>query len=227
MLTPRELAGMIDHTLLKPFATRAEVRGLCSEATHYGFANVCVNPVLVADAVRFLEGTLVGVCSVVGFPFGTHSSKTKAHEAGEILKSGASEIDMVIWIGPLKEGDDQAVRDDIRAVVQAAEGRPVKVILETCYLTEREKVRGCLLAMEAGAAFVKTSTGFGPAGATIEDVALMRRTVGENLGVKAAGGIRTVADALRMIRAGADRLGTSGSVAIMEALGEKSKRGMR
>ncbi len=226
MLTPRQLAGMIDHTLLRPSATRAEVKALCSEAAHYGFANVCVNPVLVADAVRFLEGTLVGVCAVVGFPFGTHFSKTKAHEAREILKSGASEMDMVIRIGPLKEGDDQAVRDDIRAVVEAAEGLPVKVILEICYLTEREKVRGCLLAMEAGAAFVKTSTGFGPAGATVEDVELMRRTVRAGFGVKAAGGIRTLADALRMIRAGANRLGTSGSVAIMEELGEKSKRGM-
>jgi len=226
MLTARELAGMIDHTLLKPSATTAEVRILCSEAAHYGFANVCVNPVLVADAVRFLEGTPAGVCSVVGFPFGTHSAKTKAHEAREVVKGGASEIDMVIRIGLLKEGDDQAVRDDIRAVVEAAEGRPVKVILETCYLTEREKVRGCLLAMEAGASFIKTSTGFGPAGAMVEDVELIRRTVRAGFGVKAAGGIRTLADALRMIRAGADRLGTSGSVAIMKELGEKSKRGI-
>lgn len=226
MLTSRQLAGMIDHTLLRPSATTAEVKALCSEAAHHGFANVCVSPVLVANVVRFLEGTPVGVCSVVGFPFGTHLAATKAHEAGEVVKEGASEIDMVIRIGALKEGREQEVRDDIRAVVEAARGRPVKVILETCYLDEDEKVRGCLLAAEAGASFVKTSTGFGPAGAMVEDVALMRRTVGKNLGVKAAGGIRTLADALRMIRAGANRVGTSGSVAIMEEMREKSKRGI-
>jgi deoxyribose-phosphate aldolase len=226
MLTPRELAAMIDHTLLKPSATRVEVRALCAEAAYHGFATVCVSPVLVADAARSLEGTLVRVCAVVGFPCGTHLPATKAHEAAEVLRRGASEIDMVIRIGALKEGEDQEVRDDIRAVVEAANGRPVKVILETCYLNEDEKAKGCLLAMEAGASFVKTSTGFGAAGATVEDVELMRRIVGKSFGVKAAGGIRTLADALRMIRAGADRLGTSGSVAIMEELEKKSKRGI-
>jgi deoxyribose-phosphate aldolase len=217
---------MIDHTLLRPSATRAEVTTLCADAVHYGFGTVCVSPVLVVDALSFLEGTSVEVCAAVGFPFGTHLAATKAHEAGEVLRRGASEIDMVIRIGALKEGRDREVLDDVRAVVEAARGRPVKVILETCYLNEDEKVRGCLLAVEAGASFVKTSTGFGPAGATVEDVELMRRTVGKNLGVKAAGGIRTLADALRMIRAGANRLGTSGSVAIMEEMGEKSKRGI-
>jgi deoxyribose-phosphate aldolase len=225
MITPQELAGMIDHTLLRPSATGEEVQRLCSEAAAHGFRTVCVNPVRVADAVRRLRGTSVGVCSVVGFPFGTHLAATKAHEAREAGIGGATEIDMVIRIGALREGDDQAVLDDIRAVVEAAAGRPVKVILETCYLTEEEKVRACNLAVEGGASFVKTSTGYGPAGATVEDVALMRRAVGENFGVKAAGGIRTLADAFRMIRAGANRLGTTGSVAILKELEGEGQRG--
>jgi deoxyribose-phosphate aldolase len=218
MFTSRELAAMIDHTLLRPSATRAEVSTLCAEALHHGFATVCLSPVLVADAARLLVGTPVRVCAVVGFPFGTHLAATKAHEAGEVVKKGASEIDMVARIGALKEGDDRVVLEDIRAVVEAAAGRPVKVILETGYLSDEEKVRACLLAVAGGASFVKTSTGYGPAGATAEDVTLLRRTVGENFGVKAAGGIRTLSDALRMINAGANRLGTSGSVAIMEEL---------
>jgi len=225
MQTPRELAAVIDHTLLRPSATSGEVEKLCSEAAAHGFKTVCVNPVLVSHAVRLLRGTSVGVCSAVGFPFGTHLATTKAHETRESVKGGAVEIDMVIRIGALREGDYQAVLDDIRAVVEAADGRAVKVILETCYLTGKEKVRACILAVEGGASFVKTSTGYGPAGAAVEDVALMRRTVGENFGVKAAGGIRTLADAFRMIQAGADRLGTSGSVAIMEEFGGKLKRG--
>jgi deoxyribose-phosphate aldolase len=219
------LAAVIDHTLLRPSATRGDLERLCSEAAACGFRTVCVNPILVADAVRLLHGTMVGVCSVVGFPFGTHLHTTKAHETREAVKGGAAEIDMVIRIGALKEKDDQAVLDDIRAVVEAADGRAVKVILETCYLTEEEKVRACVLAVEGGAAFVKTSTGYGPAGATVEDVTLMRRTVGENFGVKASGGIRTLTDTLRMIGAGANRLGTSGSVAILEELSRKAKRG--
>jgi deoxyribose-phosphate aldolase len=225
MITPRELAGIIDHTLLRPSATGEEVRRLCSEAAAYGFRTVCVNPVLVARAVHFLEGTSVGVCSVVGFPFGTHLVATKAHEAREAVRGGATEVDMVIRIGALREGDDREVLDDIRAVVEAAAGRAVKVILEMCYLTEEEKVRACLLAVAGGASFVKTSTGYGPGGATVEDVTLMRRTVGETCGVKAAGGIRTLADALRMIRAGANRIGTSGSVAILKELEGEGQRG--
>ena len=225
MITPRELAGILDHTLLRPSATGEEVERLCSEAVAYEFRTVCVNPVLVDRAVRSLEGTAVGVCSVVGIPFGTHLATTKAHEAREAVKDGATEIDMVIGIGALREGDDQAVLDDVRAVVEAAAGRAVKVILETCYLIQEEKVRACILALEGGASFVKTSTGYGPAGATVEDVALMRRTVGEHCGVKAAGGIRTLADALRMIRAGANRLGTSGSVAIFKELEGEGQRG--
>ena len=220
MHTPRELAAVIDHTLLRPSATRGEVERLCSEAAAYWFRTVCVNPVLVADAVRFLRGTLVGVCSVVGFPFGTHLVTTKAHEAREAVKGGATEIDMVIRIGALKEKDDQAVLDDIRAVIEAADGRAVKVILETCYLTEEEKVRACLLAVKAGAAFVKTSTGYGSAGATVADLQLMRKTVGGKIGVKAAGGIRMLADALAMIEAGANRIGASASVAIVSQLEE-------
>jgi len=225
MITPRDLAGMIDHTLLRPSATGEDVQKLCSEADACGFRTVCVNPVLVADAVRLLRGTSVGVCSVVGFPFGTHLVITKAHEAREAVKGGATELDMVIRIGALREGDDQAVLDDIRAVVEAADGRPVKVILETCYLTEEEKVRACIVAVEGRASFVKTSTGYGFAGATVKDVTLMRRTVGETFGVKAAGGIRTLADALRMIRAGANRLGTTGSVAIIKELEGEGQRG--
>jgi deoxyribose-phosphate aldolase len=225
MPTPRKLAALIDHTLLRPSATRKDVDRLCSEAAAYGFRTVCVNPVLVTHAARLLRGTSVGVCSVVGFPFGAHLATTKAHEARESVKGGATEIDMVIRIGALREGDDQAVLDDIRAVVEAADGRAVKAILETCYLTEEEKVRACILAVEGGASFVKTSTGFGSAGATAADVALMRRAVGENLGVKAAGGIRTLADALRMIRAGANCLGTSGSVTILEELEAERQRG--
>ena len=225
MQTPRELAAVIDHTLLRPHATKGEVERLCSEAAAYRFKTVCVNPVLVADAVRLLRGTLVGVCSVAGFPLGTHLATTKAHEAREAVRAGAAEIDMVIRVGALREGDDHAVLNDIRAVVEAADGLAVKVILETCYLTEEEKVRACILAVEGGASFVKTSTGYGPAGATAEDVTLMRRTVGENLGVKAAGGIRTLADALRMIQAGANRLGTSGSVAILKELEREGQRG--
>jgi deoxyribose-phosphate aldolase len=174
----------------------------------------------VADAVSLLKGEDVLVCSVVGFPFGTHSSEIKAKETTEVIERGAREVDMVIWVGALKEKKDQDVVKDIRAVVDAARGYPVKVILETCYLTEEEKVRGCRLVMEAGAAFVKTSTGFASGGPTIEDVRLMRNTVGKDFGVKAAGGIRTLEDALKMIEAGANRLGTSGSVAIIQRFDE-------
>jgi deoxyribose-phosphate aldolase len=217
-ITKPELALMIDHTLLKPQSTRVDLKKLCSEAIQYAFKAVCVNPVHVADAASFLKDTGVVVCAVIGFPFGTHPAGVKAAETKEVLRLGAQEIDMVIRIGALKEGRNPEVVEDIRAVVEAAVGRSVKVILETCYLTEEEKIRGCKLAMEAGAAFVKTSTGFGSAGATLEDVRLMRKAVGNRLGVKAAGGIRTLADALRMIEAGADRLGLSGSVAIIQEL---------
>jgi deoxyribose-phosphate aldolase len=217
-ITRKELAAMIDHSLLRPNATMGELKKLCEEAVEYGFKAVCVNPVHVAEAVRLLKGKEVLVCSVVGFPFGTHSPEMKASETNEVVRLGAREVDMVLRIGALKDGKDREVADDIRAVVRAAGGHPVKVIMETCYLTDEEKVRGCKLAVEAGASFVKTSTGFAAAGATAEDVRLMRGTVGGKIGVKAAGGIRTLADALKMIEAGANRLGVSASVAIVNEI---------
>ena len=217
-ITRQQLSSMIDHSLLRPNATREQLRKLCEEAIAYGFKAVCVNPIHVADAAQMLKGKEVLVCSVVGFPFGTHSPKTKAFEAQEAIRLGAREVDMVIRVGALKEGRDREVVEDIRAVVQAAGGYPVKVILETCYLTVEEKIRGCRISVEAGASFVKTSTGFAEEGAKVEDVRLMREIVGKEFGVKAAGGIRTLADASKMIQAGANRLGTSGSVAMIEEL---------
>lgn len=217
-ITKQQLAAMIDHSLLRPNATLDELKKLCDEAIEYGFKAVCVNPTSVGRAVSLLKGEGVLVCSVVGFPFGTHSPAVKAAETKEAVERGAREVDMVIAVGALKDRGDQEVLDDIRAVVTASRGCPVKVILETCYLSMEEKVRGCRLVMEAGASFVKTSTGFAAAGATVEDVRLMRETVGKDFGVKAAGGIRTLEDAVRMIEAGASRLGTSGSVAMLEEL---------
>jgi deoxyribose-phosphate aldolase len=194
------------------------LKKLCDEALQYGFKAVCVNPIHVADAFSILKGSDVIACSVIGFPFGTHPPQIKAAETREVIRLGAQEIDMVIRVGALKEGRNSEVVEDIRAVVDAASGCPVKVILETCYLTEEEKIRGCKLAMEAGASFVKTSTGFGSAGATLADVKLMRKVIGKNFGLKAAGGIRTLEDALKMIEAGANRLGLSGSVAIIREM---------
>jgi deoxyribose-phosphate aldolase len=217
-ITTRQLASMIDHSLLRPNATQEQLRKLCEEAMVYGFKAVCVNPIHVADAAQMLKGKEVLICSVVGFPFGTHSPETKAFETEEVIRLGAREVDMVVRVGALKEGRDREVVEDIRAVVHAAQGYPVKVILETCYLTLEEKVKGCRLSVEAGASFVKTSTGFAEEGAKVEDVRLMRETVGREFGVKAAGGIRTLADASKMIEAGANRLGTSGSVAMMKEL---------
>jgi deoxyribose-phosphate aldolase len=217
-ISREQLAGMIDHSLLKPQSTREELKKLCAEAVAHGFKAVCVNPVHVADAGTLLKGEKPLVCSVVGFPFGTHTPAAKAAETAEVIRLGAREVDMVMRIGALKEGRDDEVAEDIAAVVRAAGGCPVKVIIETCYLTEEEKVRACLLAVKAGAAFVKTSTGYGSAGATVADLQLMRKTVGEGIGVKAAGGIRTLADALAMIEAGASRIGASASVAIVGRL---------
>jgi deoxyribose-phosphate aldolase len=219
-ITRQQLASMIDHSLLRPNATLEELKKVCQEAIEYGFKAVCINPIFVADAVSLLKGKDVVVCSVIGFPFGTHSSRTKAIETNEVIELGAREVDMVIRVGALKDKKDPQVLEDIHAVIDAAKRHPVKVILETCYLTEEEKVRGCRLVMEAGAAFVKTSTGFASGGATVEDVRLMRNTVGKDFGVKAAGGIRTLEDALKMIEAGANRLGTSGSVAIIQKFDE-------
>jgi len=217
-ITKQQLVGMIDHSLLRPNATREQLKKFCEEAMAYRFKAVCVNPIHVPEAVQLLKGSKVLVCSVVGFPFGTHSQKTKALETGEVIRLGAQEIDMVIRVGALKEGREREVMEDIQSVVQSAGGNPVKVILETCYLTAEEIIRGCKLSVEAGAAFVKTSTGFAEGGAKVEDIKLMREVVGKDFGVKAAGGIRTLDDALKMIKAGANRLGTSGSVAIVQAI---------
>lgn len=213
----RDLAARIEHTLLKPQAQPADVDRLCDEAVAYGFAGVCVMPYYVPRAAARLAGRGVRVVTVVGFPLGAHRTSVKAAEARDAVAAGADELDMVLQVGALKAGDDAAVEEDIAAVVAAAAGRPVKVILETALLTDEEIVRGCRIAERAGARYVKTSTGFGPGGATAEHVALMRRTVGSRMGVKAAGGIRTAADAWRMLRAGADRIGTSNGVAIVTA----------
>jgi deoxyribose-phosphate aldolase len=209
------LASMIDHTLLKPGASREDLIRLCAEAREHGFATVCVRPENVAFCSRQLEGSNVRAISVVGFPSGTETTAAKTAEARAVLADGGWELDMVLHVGRLKGKDYGYVEADIRTVVEAAKGRTVKVILETGALTRDEKVAACALAKAAGAAFVKTSTGFGPGGATAEDVALMRTIVGDDVGVKASGGIRTAADAGRMIAAGANRLGTSASVAIV------------
>jgi len=214
-----DLRHMIDHTLLRPDATRAEIQKVCREAIEHRFASVCVNSYWVPLVASTLAGTPVKVCSVVGFPLGAALTKAKVAETEAALHLGAQEIDMVLNIGALRSGLDEAVQYDIQAVVDAAhrESALVKVILETALLTDDEKIKACLLAKAAKADFVKTSTGFGPSGATEHDVALMRRTVGPEMGVKASGGIRTVEDALKMVAAGANRLGASASVKIVEA----------
>ncbi|RRJ62485.1 deoxyribose-phosphate aldolase [Paenibacillus oralis] len=211
------LVGMIDHTLLKADASKAEITKLTEEAKKYSFASVCVNPVWVAYAAEQLSGTGVKVCTVIGFPLGASTSAVKAFETKDAIANGATEVDMVIHIGALKDGNNELVEKDIRAVVEAAAGKAlVKVIIETSLLTDEEKIRACELAVKAGADFVKTSTGFSTGGATPEDVALMRRTVGERTGVKASGGVRSREDMLRMIEAGATRIGASSGVKIME-----------
>jgi len=218
-IPPDRLAQLIDHTLLRPEATAADIEQLCDEARRHGFYSVCVNPANVRQARALLRGTPVKVCCVVGFPLGAQAPESKALEARRAIREGAQEIDMVINIGALKSGDEALVLRDIRRVVEACQdGRAVsKVILETALLSDAEKVKGCELSMKAGADFVKTSTGFAGGGATVEDVALMSRTVApRRMGVKASGGIRTYADVLRMVEAGATRVGCSSSVAIME-----------
>jgi deoxyribose-phosphate aldolase len=210
------VAQYIDHTLLKPEATRSQVEKLCQEAAEYHFASVCVNPTWVALCAHLLHGTGVLVCTVVGFPLGANTTEVKVFETQQSAEQGACEIDMVINIGRMKSGEHDFVAQDIHEIVRVAQPAHVKVILENCYLTDEEKIKASLLAREAGAHFVKTSTGFGPSGAKIEDVALMRRVVGEQLGVKAAGGIREYDLAAKMIEAGATRLGASASIAIVE-----------
>ncbi|MCK8497137.1 MULTISPECIES: deoxyribose-phosphate aldolase [Myxococcus] len=210
-----DLAPYIDHTLLKPEARAEDVAKVAREAREHGFATVCVNSAQVATAAKVLAGSKTVPIAVVGFPLGASLSSAKAFEAREAIRAGAREIDMVLNVGALKARDHALVFQDIRAVVDACRPVPVKVILETSLLTDEEKVFGCLLSKSAGAAFVKTSTGFGSGGATVEDVALMRLTVGDDVGVKASGGIRSSEDALKMLRAGANRLGASASVAIV------------
>lgn len=219
VIPPDKLVKLIDHTLLKPEATAEEIEKLCREASQFGFYSVCVNPTWVARAKSLLRGTQVKVCAVVGFPLGAQSPEIKTLEARRALREGAQEIDMVVNIGALKGKDDRLVARDIRGVVEVCdEARAVsKVILETALLTDEEKVRGSELAMKAGADFVKTSTGFSKGGATVEDVALMARTVApRKLGVKASGGVRSYADVLKMVEAGATRVGSSNSVKIVE-----------
>lgn len=218
-----KLAGMIDHTLLKPDASKEELTKLCEEAKLYGFATVCVNSVNIPLVARLLKGTPVKPIAVVGFPLGAASTQSKVFEAKEAVKAGAHEIDMVINIGALKSKDYRSVYDDIRQVVDAVRSHKVKVILETSNLNQDEKIIACALSKTAKAAFVKTSTGFGKGGASAEDVSLMRRIVGSDMEVKASGGIRTKDDAEKMVKAGATRIGASASIAIVT--GKKAKKG--
>jgi len=222
MLTPKELARYIDHTQLKPVASYEDIEKLCNEAKKYGFYSVCINSCYVKYAAEKLAGSDVKVATTVGFPLGAASSESKACEAAEAVRAGAGEIDMVMNVGLLKSGDYFGVREDIEVVVEAARQTDseakVKVILETCYLNDGEKVTACELARDTGADFVKTSTGFGPGGATVGDVKLMKKLVGDTMGVKAAGGIRDLKTALAMIEAGATRLGASAGVAILSEL---------
>lgn len=222
----QNVAALIDHTLLKPEATRPDVERLCQEAIAHRFASVCVNPVFVPLAKTLLHGSAVKGCTVIGFPLGANSSETKVEETRLALAAGAQEVDMVIHIGGLKAGDNEAVSKDILGVVRAAHsgGAICKVIIETCLLTEEEKERACLIARDAAADFVKTSTGFSTGGATVADVSLMRRVVGPKVGVKASGGVRTLEDLLKMVEAGATRIGSSSGVKIMaEAMAKFGK----
>src|SRR4030095_146185 len=227
--TAHDWASLIDHTLLKPEASEADIRKLCDEAVKFGFASVCVNPGWVKRAAEFRRGSGVPVCTVIGFPLGATVSDVKAYEARRAIFDGAKEVDMVINIGALKSGDDCGVEDDIRAVADAAHENRVlcKVIIETALLTDDEKVRACLAAKKAGAEFVETSTGFAKSGATVADIALMRRTVGADLGVKASGGVKGLDDARKLVEAGATRIGASVGVKIaQEAAGNLTGSGV-
>lgn len=216
-MNKKELARMIDHTILKPEATEKEIEKLCKEALEYNFASVCVNPSMVEKAYSLLKESDVKVCTVIGFPLGATTTEVKAFETEDVIKKGATEVDMVINVGKLKEGNLEYVKKDIEAVVNAAKGKALtKVIIETCLLTDEEKVTACKLSKEAGADFVKTSTGFSTGGATASDIKLMRETVGKDLGVKASGGVRSLEDAMAMIENGATRIGASASIAICE-----------
>ncbi len=210
-----KLNKYIDHTILKPETTQEQVEKILSEAKEYDFASVCVNPTWVSLAAESLKDSDVKVCTVIGFPLGANTSAVKAFETKDAIANGADEIDMVINVGALKAENDALVLDDIKAVVDASGDKLVKVIIETCLLTDDEKVRACQLSKEAGADYVKTSTGFSTGGATVADVALMRKTVGPDMGVKASGGARSYEDAIAFIEAGASRIGASSGVAIM------------
>lgn len=214
-----EIASLIDHTILKPEATRQDILRVCGEARDYKFASVCVNSYWVSLVGDRLEGSGVKVCAVVGFPLGANTTEAKVFETKSAIRLGATEIDMVLNVGELRSGDLEAVKVDIAAVAEAAHahGAILKVILETCLLDDAQKVAACELSVEAGADFVKTSTGFATSGATVHDVELMRRTVGPNIGVKASGGIRTLEDFRKMVAAGASRIGASASVKIVDA----------
>lgn len=213
----QQLAKMIDHTILKPEADKASIEKLCKEALEYNFASVCINPTNVELAAKLLKGSEVKVCTVIGFPLGANTMEVKAFETKDAIAKGADEVDMVINIGRLKDKDYEYVEKDIKAVVDAADKKALtKVIIETCLLTEEEKVKACELAKKAGADFVKTSTGFSTGGATPEDIKLMRETVGPDMGVKASGGVRSIEDAEAVIKNGATRIGASASIAICE-----------
>ncbi|MCG4564710.1 deoxyribose-phosphate aldolase [Anaerosalibacter bizertensis] len=213
------ITSIIDHTLLKPEATKEMIEKLCSEAKEYNFFSVCVNPYYVKTAKEELEGSNVKIATVIGFPLGSTPKEVKAFETSEAIKNGADELDMVINIGALKDGDYTTVEEDIKAVVNEATDKAlVKVIIETCLLDDEEKKKACEIARAAGADFVKTSTGFSTGGATVEDVKLMREVVGEDLGVKASGGIRDYETAKKMVEAGASRIGASSSIEIAKAM---------
>lgn len=213
-----EIAKMMDHTILKAVATKSDVQKVCKEALELDTASVCINPYYIKLAKELLDGSDVKVCTVIGFPLGANTSETKAFETKDAVEKGAQEIDMVINIGALLAGDEDAVYNDIKAVVDAAAGNTTKVIIETCYLNDEQKKLACELSLKAGATFVKTSTGFGTGGATPHDVELMRSVVKDKMQVKASGGVRTYEDAIDVINAGADRLGVSSSMAIIEGI---------
>ncbi len=213
--SPLDLAPYIDHTILKPDTRKEDALRFCQEAIEHGFKSVCINSWLVPTVAEALRGSSVAVCSVIGFPLGAMPQDIKVAETLRAVRDGAQEIDMVINIGALREGVGEVVRQEIAAIKQACGPALLKVIIETCLLTDKEKVLACRLSQEAGADFVKTSTGFSHNGATVHDVALMRETVGDGMGVKASGGIRTYADAVLMIEAGANRIGASASIAII------------
>ena len=218
MVTRNQIARIIDHTELHAYATELDMRELCDEAMQFGFAAVTINPIWVSYCVKRLAGADIAINACIGFPLGASTATIKVEEAREAVRNGATEIDMVINIGAMKSGYPTFVEREIGAVVKAVKGIPVKVILETCYLNENEKIAVCRMCMRSGAAYVKTCTGYGHSGATVEDVSLMKQVVGDYLGIKAAGGIRTYGDVMKMVKAGATRIGTSAGVDILESV---------